>query len=108
MGLVTETFPIFGSRVKSYIFLASLFQFGACLNMGIKVLDRVHEAWMLTFWTWLCFFGMAWVDTIVGGLIVKEARVDLKNGAEDLRYFEWISWGIGGVIPVLIGHLLLY
>ena len=56
----------------------------------------------------MVFFGMAWTDTIIGGLIVKESRKDPDRGAEDLRYFEWITWAIGGVIPVLIGPGLLY
>jgi hypothetical protein len=51
---------------------------------------------------------MAWIDVIVGGLIVKESRKDSKKGSEDLRNFEWISWGLGGVIPILIGPLLIY
>lgn len=49
---------------------------------------------------------MTWVDTIVGGLLVKESRVDAKFGSEDLRYFEWLSWGVGGIIPELLGPLL--
>ena len=79
MGIFSETFPIFGSRAKSYLFLASLLQIGACLNVAIqgrgdKNMDT--SAWNLTMWTWLCFIGMTWVDTIVGGLLVRESRVD--------------------------------
>ena len=51
---------------------------------------------------------MTWFDTIVGGLLVRESRVDPKFGSEDLRYFEWMSWGGGGIIPELLGPLLLY
>ena len=50
---------------------------------------------------------MTWTDIIVGGLIVKEARKDSKYGAEDLRYFEWICWGLGGMIPVIIGPTIM-
>ena len=46
---------------------------------------------------------MAWTDVVINGLLVKEARKDSKYGSEDLRYVEWISMGIGAILPVIIG-----
>jgi hypothetical protein len=58
---------------------------------------------LITFYTFLVFFGMTWTDTIIGGYIVRESRRDMERGAEDLRYFEWLCWAFGGIVPVLIG-----
>lgn len=66
------------------------------------------SAWLVCFYTWLVFLGMVWVDTVMGGVLVKESRKDTEKGAEDLLYFEWITWAIGGAIPVILGPGLLY
>ena len=47
---------------------------------------------------------MTWADTVIGGVVVIESRKDPDRGAEDLRYFEWICWSIGGAIPVLLAN----
>lgn len=66
------------------------------------------SAYWLTSMLFIYFFGMAWVDTIVGGLIVKESRRDKEKGAYDMRYYQWITWGFGGIIPPLLGPFMMY
>ena len=62
---------------------------------------------MTVFYVFMIFFGMTWADTVIGGAVVKESRKDPDRGAEDLRYFEWITWAVGGIIPLLLGPGLL-
>jgi len=56
----------------------------------------------------MVIFPMTWADTVIGGILVKESRKDPLRGSEDLRYFEWITWSLGGIIPVILGPLVLY
>ena len=56
----------------------------------------------------MVIFPMTWADTVIGGILVKESRKDPLRGSEDLRYFEWITWSLGGIIPVVLGALILY
>lgn len=107
MALISESVYLFGNNDKSYIILWSLISIAASLTVAFAAAD-IPAPWFLTLMTWLVFFGMAWIDTIVGGLIVKESRRDKDKGAEDMRYFQWITWSLGGIIPVLIGPFCLF
>ncbi len=42
---------------------------------------------------------MVWIDTIVQGKLIKEARKDSKYGAIDLKYFDFACILVGGIIP---------
>jgi hypothetical protein len=107
MALISESVYLFGNNDKSYIILWSLISIAAALTVAFTLPDS-PDPWFLTLMNWLIFFGMAWIDTIVGGIIVKESRRDKDKGAEDMRYFQWLSWSIGGIVPVLIGPYCLF
>lgn len=110
MGLISESVPLFGNKDKSYIFVMSGVQLFAALLIAVGQTRVYMSQASLCAINFLMYFGMTWVDTVIGGLIVKEAKKDPNNdkGAEDMRYFEWFSWAVGGIIPVMLGPLLLY
>jgi hypothetical protein len=49
---------------------------------------------------------MVWIDTIVQGKLIKEARKDSKYGVIDLKYFDLACICCGGIIPSCIGLTL--
>ena len=107
MGVISETFPICGSRINAYIFLMSMLQVAFSLTMAFTAKDYPSENVQAAY-TFFCFFGMAWTDTVLGGVIVRESRKDPEKGAEDLRIFEWITWGVGTFVPMMLGPGLFY
>jgi len=46
----------------------------------------------------LANYSANFTDVVVNAIIVEQARLDLKDGANDLVSLSWIMWGIGGTI----------
>ena len=74
-----------------------------CLGIRPLTWDVSSGYWGLIMCYFIGFFSMVWIDTIVQGKLVKEARKDSKYGAIDLKYFEYACMCLGGVIPSCIG-----
>ena len=80
-GIFTDTFPIFGSRKKSYIILCGSVQ---CLtNLTIAVLD-IKKASNVMLLAMVGNASGAVMDVVVDGLMVIMSRKDPNFGSEDL------------------------
>ena len=45
----------------------------------------------------------AFLDVVVDGMMVVQARLDPEHGSEDLQSYSWGLAGIGGILGFLIG-----
>jgi hypothetical protein len=70
-----------------------------CLGIRPLTWDVSSGYWGLIMCYFIGFFSMVWIDTIVQGKLVKEARKDSKYGAIDLKYFDFACILVGGIIP---------
>ena len=80
-GIISDTFPIFGTRKKSYIVVMGMLQFITSWSIA---LIKFHDAY------WICMLGFlmnlasAFMDVVVDGLMVMQSRQDQDNGSQDL------------------------
>ena len=79
-GIFIDTFPIFGSRRKSYLVLCGLLQSIASLAVILIPASPAHIV-VFCFINCLCSVVM---DCVIDGLMVSNAKKDPKFGSEDL------------------------
>ena len=80
-GLITDSFPIFGSSKKSYIILCGFLQ--ALTNLMIATYKGRNPEYIV----FLATMGQVCVgliDVVVDGLMVIASREDADSGSEDL------------------------
>ena len=92
-GLISDNFPIFGSRRKSYLFMGAVVNF---LSMYVLSQNSKND---LTFTT-ICFFmynlSVAFSDVIVDSLMVIQSRRRPEDGSELLQTWSWCCLSVGG------------
>jgi len=80
-GIITDCVPIFGSTKRSYIILMGLVQGTCCLL--IAFIPFSNPVFVI-----LCActmsMALAFMDVVVDGLMVINARLDPKAGSEEL------------------------
>jgi len=72
-GIISDTFPIFGTRKKSYIILMGLLQFGT--SWAIALL-KFEEPFVICVLGFLMNLSSAFMDVVVDGLMVMQSRRD--------------------------------
>ena len=97
-GLIADTFPIFGSRKKSYIILMSIIQVLCCLGIA---LFNFGSATPLVYLGTGVNLVSAFMDVIVDGMMVQQQRLDPEYGSEELQSLSYAFYGIGGVVGSL-------
>lgn len=80
-GIISDTFPIFGTRKKSYIVLMGMLQF---VTAWAIALVRFKEPYMICVLGFLMNLSSAFMDVVVDGLMVMQSRRDPVNGSQDL------------------------
>ena len=101
-GIITDTFPIFGSRKRSYIILMGLMQCAAALCIALIPFETAEPVAILGT---LIFLAGAFMDVVVDGLMVQQQRLDPAKGSEDLQSLSWAMYGVGGVVGSGAGGL---
>ena len=104
-GLISDNFPIFGSRRKSYLLIMSLLQFLSMIILGMISTNSESEnlaAWML----FISNLSIAFSDVIVDSLMVIQARRYPEDGGEELNSFSWTCMAIGGLIGSIAAAIL--
>ena len=104
-GIITDTFPICKSRKRSYIILMGMMQ-GIC-SAAIPFMPYRSAAAFCSLGTLISLSG-AFMDVVVDGLMVCQARLDPENGSEELQAYSWALVGIGGVLGGVVGGELTY
>ena len=66
-GIITDTFPIFGSRKRSYIILMGSIQCLVSLSLALIDFEHAEEVAVLGA---IIFFTGAFMDVVVDGLMV--------------------------------------
>jgi len=103
-GFIADTFPILGSRRRSYLMLAGLVSAVgyAGLGMGIGGDEKVAVLLQMT----LGNFGIAFSDVVVDALVVDKARDDarLMGG---LQSFSWASRALGAILSAYASGAVL-
>jgi len=97
-GIFTDTFPIFGSRKKSYLVLCGLMQSVSSLAVVIAPSSPAH----IVAFCLVNSLSSAVMDVVVDGLMVSNSKKDPLYGSEDLQSYSWIMSGFGGVAGALM------
>ena len=77
-GIISDTFPIFGTRKKSYIMMMGFLQFATAWTIAMVKFDSPIYVCILGFFMNLA---SAFMDVVVDGLMVMQARRDQQNGS---------------------------
>ena len=85
-GMISDLFPIFGSRRKSYLILTSLFAGAAWLGLAFLPDNRLAQL-LLLFMT-LIYMAYAFQDVVSDGLMVETGQPLNMTGQ-----FQSIQWG---------------
>ena len=72
-GIVSDTFPIFGTRKKSYLALMGMLQF---ITAWIIAMCTIKSAYTVAALGFLMNLASAFMDVVVDGLMVMQARKD--------------------------------
>ncbi len=72
-GIISDTFPICGTRKKSYIMLMGLLQFSTAWTIAMVPFENPVMICILGFFMNLA---SAFMDVVVDGLMVMQARKD--------------------------------
>ena len=80
-GIITDTFPLYGSGKRSYIFLMGMIQCLTCLGMAIFDFKDASSIMMLAC---INHGAGAVMDVVVDGLMVINSRKDPNFGSEEL------------------------
>jgi len=101
-GFFTDTFPIFGSRKRSYLILMGLLQ---AITM-IVIFFPTENVYLFVSMLFIKNLSGAVMDVVVDGLMVVQSRNDPQLGSEDLQTFCWALVGVGGIVGSLGGGYL--
>ena len=79
-GIITDSFPIFGSTKKNYLILL-----GAILTVSITtVIFDLDSAGVFVGLITVSTACIGMMDAVVDGLMVMQARIDPNTGSQDL------------------------
>ena len=102
-GIISDTFPVFGTRKKSYLAMMGLLQFATAWLIAIYPFENATSVAALGF---VMNLASAFMDVVVDGLMVMQARKDQANGSQNLQTFSWQMLGLGGIIGGISGGLI--
>ena len=102
-GIISDTFPIFGTRKKSYLCLMGLLQAVTAFSIAVFPIQSPSVVTALGFFMNLA---SAFMDVVVDGLMVMQSRRDQENGSQDLQTFSWQLLGVGGIIGGVAGGFI--
>jgi MFS family permease len=104
-GIISDTFPIMGSRRKSYcVLLSGVMIIGACMNIFIEN-EESHSTLFLG--TAIMLFCLGFMDVVVDGLIINQQKIDPVHGSEDLTMYAWICYAAGGSLITIAAMIIL-
>src|SRR5215471_13888711 len=96
-GLVSDFFPLFGRRRKSYLLLTSALAGVAGLVLGVGVTPTY---WRLAGSFTVMALGLAFTDVLVDALMVENGKPRGLTGA-----FQAVQWGAIYTASILVGEV---
>lgn len=112
-GFITDTFPLFGYKRKSYLALsgllssiswASMTYLVILMNNG-QIVDINFITYCSVFFVTLSSLGLAFSDVLVDAIVVEKSRE--LNQAGSLQSICWSSSSLGGMISAFFSGYLL-
>ncbi|OMJ75583.1 hypothetical protein SteCoe_25237 [Stentor coeruleus] len=97
-GLISDSFPLFGYRRKSYIVILGLI--GVISYATILISENLFLSILALI---LGELSQAGIDVICDGYMIEKARIDPEHGANDLQRISWSSLFLASIIGLLVG-----
>jgi hypothetical protein len=97
-GLISDTFPIFGYRRKSYIMFSGFLGFFSYLPIFLVSSPSLAICLLA-----LGQFSQTIADVVCDGFMVERSRVDPLNGAQDLQKISWSTLFFTAFIGQILG-----
>jgi folate/biopterin transporter len=103
LGLLSDGFPLWGYRRRSYLILSGILGTLSWLVLGAWV----HSAWQAMLTLLLTSLSVAIADVIVDSVVVEKAQQETLVQAGSLQSLTWGVAALGGIITAYFGGLLL-
>lgn len=112
-GFISDTFPLFGYKRKSYLIFSGLLgsiswavlgNIATLINNG-QILGDTISTYSSVFLVTLSSLGLAFSDVIVDAIVVSKSRDQDKAGS--LQSICWTASSIGGIISAYFSGYLL-
>jgi folate/biopterin transporter len=103
LGLLSDGFPLWGYRRRSYLLLSGLAGAVSWLALGAWV----HSAWQATLVLLLTSLSVAVADVIADSVVVERAQGESLGRAGSLQSLTWGAAALGGVLTAYFSGLLL-
>ena len=97
-GLVSDFFPLWGRKRKSYLLLTSALAAAAGLGLGLGVVPHTY-AWLAGLFT-VMGLGLAFTDVLVDAIMVESGKPLGLTGA-----FQSVQWGAIQIASILVGEV---
>lgn len=97
-GLISDSFPLFGYRRKSYIVILGLL--GVLSYATILFSDNLYFSILALI---LGELSQAGIDVICDGYMIEKARVNPEHGTNDLQRVSWGSLFFASIIGLIVG-----
>jgi folate/biopterin transporter len=95
-GILSDSVSLYGYHRKSYLILCSLLSCLSYLSLSMK--SVVSTPMSFLFFLTLDSISTAATDVVIDARVVEIARIDPKNGANDLQTISWIMLSFGGIL----------
>jgi hypothetical protein len=99
-GAMSDTIPIFGSRKRWWMIIMGLIQF---CSLYYAATGKIKDVETMTFYLTFSTLAGAFMDVIVDGLMVMQAKRDPLNGTQDLVTYHMIIQGTASICGGMFG-----
>lgn len=100
-GIVSDSLPFFGYHRKSYLLLFGIVGLLSFLALSMNALTNTAAS--ATFFLLCTNLATAFNDVVIDAKVVEMARLDPKNGANDLQTLSWSMMSLGGILGSFLG-----
>ena len=104
-GFISDTYPLFGYKRKSYLILSGLLSSSSWLSMSYLVNNNYDIKYISIFLLTLSSLGIAFSDVLVDAIVVTKSKNNELSGS--LQSICWTSSSIGSIIASYSSGYLL-
>jgi len=99
-GIISDSFPLFGYRRRSYLFVCAVLSIVA--HVGLSTKSGTSTAVTVTSLLLVTNLSTAVSDVVIDARVVEMSRLDPVNGANDLQSLSWSMMSMGGIIGSIL------
>jgi MFS family permease len=105
-GLISDNFPIFGSKRRSYLVILAVAQFVGLQTVSYYTYSGGASATICTCLLTISSLSIAAMDVIADSIMVVQSRRFPEAGSVELQTYSWSCLGLGGIVGSVSAAIL--